>query len=250
METEEPVIMETEEESTMQAEKPKKKEGKERKKKESEEGSSRFVNPRSISSRCRPSVVRDALDKVRLVVSDGMMNELKTLNVDQFFALPPYPQDNVVTLQILQCWIHEKMVFRLGGKELRINPDEVALLVGMPNRGEVPKWKKVPSCGVDARQMKADLLTFGTGESSAPFNQLYINYLLSNLFFPSSNFSVSKGLYIFGENVDTFASFNWPAALCEYLIEQINAVAIKIRRNRPLGYINGFLFLLTVSTSY
>ncbi|XP_020596273.1 potassium transporter 20-like [Phalaenopsis equestris] len=91
IEMEEPFRIEAEEESTMEAEKRKKKEAKERKKKKVQEGSSRFVNPRSMSCMCRPFVVRDELDKVRPAVFDEMRNELKMLNVDQFFALPSYP---------------------------------------------------------------------------------------------------------------------------------------------------------------
>ncbi|XP_020590654.1 uncharacterized protein LOC110031668 [Phalaenopsis equestris] len=212
----------------------------------SQQNVSRFLNRKTMNCRCRPSAVRYVLDKVWPTISEETWNNLKAINMVQFFELPPYRQNHILTMHILNCWDIDRIVFNMGGKELRFDSDQVALLIGMPNRGSPAKWNKVPSCGVDARQIKSDLLKVALGESSIPFDDLFLKFLLSNLFFPSSNFSVAKGLYTICENLHDFSSFNWPATICEYLIEQVTACSIKIKKNQPLGYMNGFVFLLTL----
>ncbi|XP_020588191.1 uncharacterized protein LOC110030002 [Phalaenopsis equestris] len=94
--------------------------------------------------------------------------------------------------------------------------------------------------------MKTQLINFDPGESSDRFIELLIKFLWTNLLFPSSNFRVSKQLTSICEDVEAFSSYNWPATVCGFLIDQLNLCAVKLRTDQPLGYITGFVFLLTL----
>ncbi|XP_020595925.1 uncharacterized protein LOC110035929 [Phalaenopsis equestris] len=207
---------------------------------------SRFLSAKSIYCRCRLSAGRDVLDKVRPTIPEETWTTLEAMNLVMCFDLPPYPQDHILTMHILNCWYIDQTVFILGEKEVRFDANQAVLLIGMPNRGALAYWNKLPFCCVTARQIKSDLVNVSLRESSIPFEELLLKFLVTNLLFPSNNFSVPQELYSFCEDVHSFSSYNWPITVCDFLIEQVNAYTMKIRRNQPLGYINGFVFLLTL----
>ncbi|XP_020592538.1 uncharacterized protein LOC110033035 [Phalaenopsis equestris] len=211
----------------------------------------RIMSARTFNCRCRPSAVRSALDAIRDLLSEETINNLREIRVFNFFDMPPYPQDNVMTLHILRCWDNERGVFRMGGKEVQLHADHVAMLIGMPNRGEPVSWKRGPLSNVDARQIKNQLTNFfAEGASTPPFEELYLKFLLTNLFFPSSNFHVHAELSSFAVNVQAFSSYNWPAAICDMIIDQVRIASVKLRQNKSIGYIQGFVFLLTVNDGF
>jgi len=144
-------------------------------------------------------------------------------------------------------WNIEKQSFIIEGHVVPFTADEVALLTGLPNRGEEITWMTLPTSTISSKDIKTEI--FELTRESSPYTMLktFIMYLCSNLFFQQSNFKVPKMLKTIANNVDDFSSINLAWAIWEWLVEDFNNVSMKISNNRPAGYVNGFVSLLIVS---
>ncbi|KAH0449779.1 hypothetical protein IEQ34_020471 [Dendrobium chrysotoxum] len=202
-----------------------------------------------ITFRCRPSTFRAICDSLVGVFDKEVENVLKKLHILQFMEFPAFRQNLPLIYMLLSLWDVSRQAFIIKGHELQFTADEVALLIGLPNRGEDICWEWKPLTTYSAIDIKNEIKKINKSSHPALIVNKYIKFLLSNLFFPFNNYRTPKKLISVAHNINEFSRYNWAGAIRNFLVSQFDGIANKFVAESPLGYINGFVPLLMVSAN-
>ncbi|KAH0451771.1 hypothetical protein IEQ34_019070 [Dendrobium chrysotoxum] len=191
-----------------------------------------------IHFRCRASSFRQVCDRLVSTFGEAFVDALRRLNMDQFLLMPPYRQNVPLVHALLTRWnIRWQCFIIIKKRKLRFTSDEVALIIGLPNRGAVfvPGSRRIEKTSNDIRHEieSCDELT-RIDELMVKF----ITFLLSNLFFPMTNFRIPSNILKLVEHVEQFHTYNWPASIRNFLVAEFDVIRRKQSEGRPLGYIN------------
>ncbi|KAI0508056.1 hypothetical protein KFK09_014190 [Dendrobium nobile] len=122
-----------------------------------------YVRP--ISYRCYVSTFRTMCDTFSDIIPVEIEEKLKELNIYQFLQFSEFEQNAPLIYQLLTMWNIEKKSFIIEGHVVPFTADEVALLTGLPNRGEEITWMTLPSSTISSKDIKTELFEL-TRESS------------------------------------------------------------------------------------
>ncbi|KAI0514251.1 hypothetical protein KFK09_000786 [Dendrobium nobile] len=157
------------------------------------------------------------------------------------------PQNVPLIHMLLSKWDMKTESFIIKGQTLKFTSEEVALLIGMPNRGIIFDSGSGRSSGKTTNDIRRDIERM---DSSTPMDDLvncFVLYLLSNIFYPMANFRIPLAILELLNNLDTFNQYNWPESIRSFLVKELNVVASKQAKGFGLGYVNGFVMILIVS---
>ena len=86
-----------------------------------------------------------------------MIDLLRQINILQFFDIPSFLQNKPLLVRVLKCWSPKMGLFNINGTFLQFTVEEVANMVGMPNRGEhVDLQSNVGGGHVKAQEVRID----------------------------------------------------------------------------------------------
>ncbi|KAL0916152.1 hypothetical protein M5K25_013641 [Dendrobium thyrsiflorum] len=122
----------------------------------------------------------------------------------------------------------------LEGRKLQFTIDEVVMILGLPNKGTKFELGSARISGKSANDIKHEILSL---DDSTPVSDIVKNFIIFLLI-------LSVALH-----VDQFLTYNWPAALRDFLVVEFDAIARTFSKGTPLGYMNGFIFIVIVSAS-
>ncbi|KAI0524548.1 hypothetical protein KFK09_003922 [Dendrobium nobile] len=126
----------------------------------------RMIYVRPISYRCYVSTFRTMCDTFSDIIPVEIEEKLKELNIYQFLQFSGFEQNAPLIYQLLTMWNIEKQSFIIEGHVVPFTADEVALLTGLPNRGEEITWMTLPSSTISSKDIKTELFEL-TRESSS-----------------------------------------------------------------------------------
>ncbi|KAL0925954.1 hypothetical protein M5K25_004331 [Dendrobium thyrsiflorum] len=197
-----------------------------------------------IHFRCRTSTFRKVCDELVSKFGDQFVERLREININQFLLLPSIPQNVPLVHMLLMQWDMSKECFLINGEMIKFTSEEVALLVGLPNRGLKFEIGSGRISGVTANDIRHNIEQMDVATPIEDLVKEFIVYLLSNIFFPMGNFRVPTGIEEVATNVDTFGTYNWPESIRDFLVKEFNSIADKHSKGFSLGYVNGFVHIL------
>ncbi|KAL0906681.1 hypothetical protein M5K25_025194 [Dendrobium thyrsiflorum] len=197
-----------------------------------------------IHFRCRTSTFRKVCDELVSKFGEQFIERLREININQFLLLPSIPQNVPLVHMLLMQWDMSKECFLINGEMIKFTSEEVALLVGLPNRGLKFEIGSGRISGVTANDIRHNIEEMDVATPIEDLVKEFIVYLLSNIFFPMGNFRVPTGIEEVATNVDTFGTYNWPESIREFLVKKFNSIADKHSKGFSLGYVNVFVHIL------
>ncbi|KAL0924727.1 hypothetical protein M5K25_005581 [Dendrobium thyrsiflorum] len=197
-----------------------------------------------IHFRCRTSTFRKVCDELVSKFGEQFVERLREININQFLLLPSIPQNVPLVHMLLMQWDMSKECFVINGEMIKFTSEEVALLVGLPNRGLKFEIDSGRISGVTANDIRHNIEEMDVATPTEDLVKEFIVYLLSNIFFPMGNFRVPTGIEEVATNVDTFGTYNWPESIRDFLVKEFNSIADKHSKGFSLGYVNGFVHIL------
>ncbi|PKU59632.1 hypothetical protein MA16_Dca027361 [Dendrobium catenatum] len=157
------------------------------------------------------------------------------------------PQNVPLIYMLLSNWDMKTESFIIKGQSLEFTSDEVALLIGMPNRGIIFDVGNARSTRKTSNNIRHDIERM---DNTTPMDDLvkgFLLYLLSNIFYPMTNFRIPSSILKVVKNVESFNKYNWPESIRSFLVQEFNIVATKKAKGSALGYVNDFVMIVIVS---
>ncbi|KAI0494349.1 hypothetical protein KFK09_024483 [Dendrobium nobile] len=87
-----------------------------------------------IHFRCRTSGFREVCDELVEKFGDQFVSSLSELQINQFLLLPRFPQNVPMVYMLLSTWDNESESFVINSRSLTFTSEEIALIIGLPNR--------------------------------------------------------------------------------------------------------------------
>ncbi|KAL0917541.1 hypothetical protein M5K25_012607, partial [Dendrobium thyrsiflorum] len=203
-----------------------------------------------IHFRCRTSTFRKVCDELVSKFGEQFVERLREININQFLLLPSIPQNVPLVHMLLMQWDMSKECFLINGEMIKFTSEEVALLVGLPNRGLKFEIGSGRISGVTANDIRHNIEEMDVATPTEDVVKEFIVYLLSNIFFSMGNFRVPTGIEEVATNVDTFGTYNWPESIRDFLVKEFNSIADKHSKGFSLGYVNGFVHILIIYPNF
>ncbi|KAK8970592.1 hypothetical protein KSP40_PGU012775 [Platanthera guangdongensis] len=144
------------------------------------------------------------------------------------------------------------MAFLLGRVYKIITVNEVALMLGLPNKGLKFNFNKTPLAMYEQKDLAAEMLRLSEAEWIEELEgqrvEALVRFVLCKLFFPLKVMKIPKCLHTFS-GLEDFKKYNWPEAIHSFLqlqFRQLSIAATKNKSKESLGYIEGCSILLLV----
>ncbi|XP_020688192.2 uncharacterized protein LOC110103724 isoform X1 [Dendrobium catenatum] len=166
---------------------------------------------------------------------------------------------------LLGFWDEEHCGFFIGGVIIPFTVDDIALITGLPNRGQkVVRQTLASNCCSEFRRIYLTIRNIERSldnilrnrndpnpETDKQFVQQMILYLWGSVLFPSSCRIVPRYMAYYVKNLDYIGSFNWAEALHSFLVKEINAKSKSVKERNEgkdvvAGYMNGLCFVINV----
>ncbi|KAI0502032.1 hypothetical protein KFK09_016977 [Dendrobium nobile] len=160
--------------------------------------------------------------------------------------MPRLVQNVPLVYKLLSCWDSKKQCFLIKDQNLQFTADEVAMILGLPNRGNNFEIGGARITGKSANDIRKEVISLDESTAMPDVLKKFIIFLLSNLFFPLHNYRTPASVISVARNVEKFLSYNWPDSIREFLVADFNAVAKKMKKGQPLGYLNGFVHIIVI----
>ncbi|XP_028551679.1 uncharacterized protein LOC114579895 [Dendrobium catenatum] len=160
--------------------------------------------------------------------------------------MPRLVQNVPLVYKLLSCWDSKKQCFLIKDQILQFTADEVAMILGLPNRGNNFEIGSARITGKSANDIRKEVISLDESTKMPDVLKKFIIFLLSNLFFPLHNYRTPASVISVARNVEKFLSYNWPDSIREFLVADFNAIAKKMKKGQPLGYLNGFVHIIIV----
>jgi len=104
------------------------------------------------------------------------------------------PQNVPLIYMLLSKWDMKTESFIIKGQSLKFTSDEVALLIGMSNRGIIFDIGSARSSGKTSNDIRHDIERM---DNTTPMEDLvkdFVFYLLSNIFYLMANFCIPSSI--------------------------------------------------------
>ncbi|PKU82242.1 hypothetical protein MA16_Dca013434 [Dendrobium catenatum] len=89
---------------------------------------------------------------------------------------------------LLSTWDNKSESFVINSRTLAFTSDELALIIGLPNRGIKFEPGTDTIAGKTTNDIRHDILKLDSSTPIEIVREQFIVYLLSNIFFPMTNF--------------------------------------------------------------
>ncbi|KAK8963013.1 hypothetical protein KSP40_PGU012907 [Platanthera guangdongensis] len=216
-----------------------------------EKGGSRHF----LSSRCYFSNFVCQVEKIidRLLAEEKeKLRECKVLSI---FTAPRVPQNIPLLCYLVSVYDARKDTFSIGSRELTFTPNDVALIIGLPNNGDNLVMVQKPYVIRTKTTLRKEITEMDSGSCVVSLNSLLL-HVLCNLFFPSS-LDYIPHLFENLLDLEAFKKINWAQAIHSYLMISVRSVRgkltptpasnIYVQPQGSLGYLYGCTHALIVS---
>ncbi|KAK8955767.1 hypothetical protein KSP40_PGU021943 [Platanthera guangdongensis] len=186
------------------------------------------------------------------VLEEESKKILREVGVLPLFEMPSLPQNISLLYVIVRAFNRDKQVFLIGNNYLKLTVNEVALILGLPNRGIDFTFVRLPCIDLTHKDLIEQINHLSVEDWSPTLESRrmdsLIRYLVNVFFFPLKRMKIPASLHK-KNGLSTFVKYNWPKAIHHFLLSQVDAlsqasVVKKIGVN--LGYLEGCATILLV----
>ncbi|KAK8937487.1 hypothetical protein KSP39_PZI012779 [Platanthera zijinensis] len=166
--------------------------------------------------------------------------------------MPSLPQNIPLLYVIVRAFNRDKQAFLIENNYLKLTINEVALILGLPNRGIDFTFVRLPCIDLTHKDLIEEINDLSVEDCSPMLESRrldsLIRYSINVFFFPLKGMKIPASLHKIN-GLLTFVKYNWPMAIHHFLLSQVDAlsqasVAKKIGVN--LGYLEGCATILLV----
>ncbi|PKU64489.1 hypothetical protein MA16_Dca008412 [Dendrobium catenatum] len=84
---------------------------------------------------CRTSTFREVCNEIVVKFWEPLVTTLCELHINHFLLLPRFPHNVPIIFMFLSKWYMQSKSFVINSKMLHFTSDEIAFIVGLPNKG-------------------------------------------------------------------------------------------------------------------
>lgn len=179
-----------------------------------------------------------------------MLNEARVLPL---FSIPKIPQNIPLLYILVRLYNREKQAFHLGKYSVNLTINEIALIMGLPNRGLDFSFVRKPFAKVTQKKLIEEMKGLATEEWSPTLDKrrvdILVRYLVVVFMFPQMGLKIPASLLTI-KGVKEFMMYNWPKAIHKFLHGQLIELSSRSALRDPgdnLGYFEGCSVVLLVS---
>ncbi|KAK8949199.1 hypothetical protein KSP39_PZI005997 [Platanthera zijinensis] len=179
-----------------------------------------------LSSRCYFSNFLGQVEKIidRLLAEDK--EKLRECKVLPIFTAPRVPQNIPLLYYLVSVYDARKDTFSIGSRELKFTPNDVALILGLPNNGDNLVMVQKPYTTRTKTTLRREIAEMDSGSCVVSMTSLLL-HVLCNLFFPSSLDNIPQ-LFENLSDLEAIKKINWAQAIHSYLMISVRSVRGKL----------------------
>ncbi|KAK8944998.1 hypothetical protein KSP39_PZI008516 [Platanthera zijinensis] len=166
--------------------------------------------------------------------------------------MPSLPQNIPLLYVIVRAFNRDKQAFLIGNNYLKLTVNEMALILGLPNRGIYFTFVRLPCIDLTHKDLIEEINHLSVEEWSPTLESRrldsLIRYLVNVFFFPLKGMKIPASLNKIN-GLSTFVKYNWPKTIHHFLISQVNALSqasIIKKIGVNLGYLEGCATILLI----
>lgn len=207
-----------------------------------------------LNTRCAISTFKKHAEPLLYALSEESTDLLINASVMHFFTLPDLPQNIPLLYRLIRLYRPEKSAFLLGQYYIKMTVNEVALILGLPNRGRDYNFKRLPLSNVTQSDLVNRINELANLEDESNEVEMQrvdalVKFVLCRFLFPLKSLRIPTCLEKFG-GLHDFTRYNWPKAIHSFLHKQFEDLyTLSCTRKEPasLGYLEGCSIILVVS---
>ncbi|KAK8933916.1 hypothetical protein KSP39_PZI015727 [Platanthera zijinensis] len=199
-----------------------------------------------LSCRCAVSTFVANARPLLEVISEESKVVLRETNVLPLFFIPALPQNIPLLFVLVKLYRRDKGCFLLGNHYLKLTVNEVAMILGLPNRGRDFPFSRLPCSELSHKDLINEMRHLVNEEWSIELEQRRVNtlirYLLIVFFFPMKTLKIPTCLGLLEDGIVALREYNWPKAIHAFLHSQLDCLsrANAVRdADTCLGYFEG-----------
>lgn len=213
-----------------------------------------FVVPGSnyLNCRCAVSTFKQNAQPLLEVLEDESKFILRENEILQLYEMPSLPQNIPLLYILVRAFSREKQAFFLGNTYLYFTVNEVAMVLGLPNRGLDFPFFRLPCTDITIKDIIEEMNCLALHDWSPTLESrrvdLLVRYLVAVFFFPLKGMKVPSSLFRI-DGLASFLKYNWPKAIHRFLLSQVDTLsqaAVVKKSGVNLGYIEGCATVLLV----
>ncbi|KAK8916548.1 hypothetical protein KSP39_PZI022235 [Platanthera zijinensis] len=186
------------------------------------------------------------------VLEEDSKRILREVGVLQLFEMPSLPQNISLLYVLVRAFSRNKQAFLIGNNYMKFTVNEVALILGLPNRGKDFTFIRLPCIDLTHKDLIDEIHDLADQDWSLMLESrrvdILVRYLVNVFFFTLKGMKIPASLNKI-TCLSTFVEYNWPKAIHRFLLSQVDAlsqasVVKKVGVN--LGYLEGCTTILLV----
>ncbi|KAK8915904.1 hypothetical protein KSP39_PZI015593 [Platanthera zijinensis] len=205
-----------------------------------------------LNSRCAISTFKKIVEPLLGALSEVSENRLLDAGLMQFFLIPDLPQNIPLLYRLIRLYRPDKQAFLLGNYYVKLTVNEIAVILGLPNRGDEFVFKRKPYSAENHKHLLAEMDHLALEETTPAVEtrrlKVLVKYILCKFLFPLKGLRIPQCFFDFG-GVEEFTRYNWPLAIHKFLHSQfVSLQKLSCTREDPssLGYLEGCSIVLVV----
>lgn len=204
-----------------------------------------------LYSRCALKSFKENAKPLLDVLTDDSKETLREIQILNLFTMPTIQQNIPLLYYILRSYSPKRNGFLLGNFYVKLTVNQVACILGLPNRGREFHFERTPLSNFKHKDLVQELADLTVEESSPTLELRRINslikYVLAVLFFPLKGLKVPTCLVDF-QGLEEFGDVNWPKAIHNFLHSHFAPMS-QAEEGTNLGYLEGCSIVLVVRKS-
>ncbi|KAK8936101.1 Ubiquitin-like-specific protease 1A [Platanthera zijinensis] len=205
-----------------------------------------------LNCRCAVSTFIKNAQPLLDVLSEESKNILNEARILPLFSIPKIPQNIPLLYILVRIYNRKQQAFLLGNVYVSLTVNEIAMILGLPNRGVEFSFVRRPFARYTQKNMIEELNGLVNEELSPTLENrrvdLLVRYMLAVFLFPQMGLKIPKSVLAI-EGLEMFTKYNWPLAIHKHLHAQIadlNAKSVLRDPGENLGYFEGCSVVLLV----
>lgn len=205
-----------------------------------------------LNSRCAVSTFKINARQLLEVLEEDSKNILREVGVLPIFEMPSLPQNIPLLYVLVRAFNRDKQSFTVGNYSLKLTVNEVALILGLPNRGLDITFYRLPCTDLTHKDLIEEMNNLAIDDWSPTLESrrvdALIRYLVNVFFFPLKGMKIPASLYKI-HGLSDFLKYNWPKAIHSFLLSQVdslNQASVVKKVGVNLGYLEGCATVLLV----
>ncbi|KAK8943659.1 hypothetical protein KSP40_PGU022293 [Platanthera guangdongensis] len=174
----------------------------------------------TLNCRCGISSFKEHAKPILDVTNERSKNCLRESGILQFFEIPDLKQNISLLTILVKAYSRKHKDFLIGNVYVKFTANQIALMLGLPNRGVEFKFERRPFAAYEQKDLLLDMERLSKADWSEDIEKsrvdILVKYLLSKLLFPLQVLKIPQCIHIFC-GVEEFQRYNWPSTVHKFM---------------------------------